>query len=85
MIKKILNKWFGTLFLWLERCENEFEFKNLKGYETTRLYVFLAERYLFFWIKNILSKNNSFGCLLKNKHNHSKLKYNSEKDIMGIY
>ena len=47
----IHEKWFGTLFPWLERCEKIFGFKNLKGYETTRIYAYLAERYLSFWFK----------------------------------
>ena len=47
----ILNKWFNTMFQWLERCENEFGFENLKGYDTTRLYAYLSERYLSFWFK----------------------------------
>ena len=45
----ILNKWFNTMFQWLERCENEFGFETLKGYDTTRLYAYLSERYLSFW------------------------------------
>ena len=49
--KKIINKWFDTLFPWLERCEKEFGFRNLKGYDMTRIYAFLAERYLSFWFK----------------------------------
>ena len=49
--KKIIDKWFNSLFPWLERCEKEFGFKNLKGYETTRIYAYLAERYLSFWFK----------------------------------
>ena len=49
--KKIMNRWFGVLFPWLKRCENEFGFKNLKGYDMTRIYAFLAERYLSFWFK----------------------------------
>ena len=48
---EILDKWFPSLFDWLERCENEFGFKNLNGYETTRLYAYLAERYMSFWFK----------------------------------
>jgi hypothetical protein len=48
---EILDKWFSSLFDWLERCENEFGFKNLNGYETTRLYAYLAERYMSFWFK----------------------------------
>ena len=37
------------LFTWLLECEKIFGFENLKGYETTRLYAYLAERYLSFW------------------------------------
>ena len=48
---QILNKWFHNLFIWLEKCEFEFGFDNLKGYETQRLYAYLAERYLSFWFK----------------------------------
>ena len=47
----VAQKWFETLFPWLERCENIFGFKNLKDYDTTRLYAYLAERYLSFWFK----------------------------------
>ena len=48
---EILNNWFINLFSWLERCENEFGFENLKGYDTQRLYAYLAERYLSYWFK----------------------------------
>jgi len=49
--KKIMNKWFSTLFPWLKRCEEEFGFKDLTGYDKTRLYAYLAERFLSFWFK----------------------------------
>ena len=49
--KEIVKKWFNTLFPWLERCESVFGFDDLKGYDTTRLYAYLAERYLSFWFK----------------------------------
>ena len=49
--KKVMKKWFSSLFLWLEKCEQEFGFKKLKGYDTTRLYAYLAERYLSYWFK----------------------------------
>ena len=49
--KKIINKWFNVLFPWLERCEKEFGFEELKGYDIKRIYAFLAERYLSFWFK----------------------------------
>ena len=45
----IVDKWFNTLFPWLLRCEQEFGFKDLHGYDTLRLYAYLAERYLSFW------------------------------------
>ena len=47
----ILEKWFTDLFLWLGRCEEVFGFDELKGYDTQRLYAYLAERYLSFWFK----------------------------------
>ena len=47
----VANKWFSKLFPWLLKCEKEFGFKNLKGYDTTRLYAYLAERYLSFWFR----------------------------------
>ena len=54
--KEVLNKWFISLFNWLEKCEKTFGFDNLKGYETGRLYAYLAERYLSYWFK----KNTRF-------------------------
>ena len=47
----VLERWFGDLFSWLFECEKIFSFKSLRGYDTTRLYAFLAERYLSFWFK----------------------------------
>ena len=49
--KKILDKWFKALFPWLKKCENEFSENKLEGYDQTRLYAYLAERYLSFWFK----------------------------------
>ena len=48
---KILNHWFDDLFEWLFNCEKLFGFENLKGYDTGRLYAYLAERFLPFWFK----------------------------------
>ena len=48
---EIINRWFNDLFSWLFKCEKIFGFKNLKGYDTQRLYAYLAERYLSFWFK----------------------------------
>tara|TARA_Y100000389_G_scaffold198921_1_gene236337 strand:- start:3181 stop:3999 length:819 start_codon:yes stop_codon:yes gene_type:complete len=48
---KIMDKWFKDLFPWLLNCEKIFGFNDLSGYDTTRLYAYLAERYLSFWFK----------------------------------
>jgi hypothetical protein len=47
----IANHWFSKLFPWLFKCEEIFGFENLKGYDSQRLYAYLAERYLSFWFK----------------------------------
>ena len=47
----ILNEWFKDLFDWLFACEKTFGFKNLYGYDSERLYAYLAERYLSFWFR----------------------------------
>ena len=49
--KIILNKWFESVFTWLTECEKIFGFEKLTGYDQSRLYAFLAERYLSFWFK----------------------------------
>ena len=46
--KKIISKYYESLFPWLERCEKIFGF-DLKGYGMTRIYAFLGERYLSYW------------------------------------
>ena len=48
--KTIINNYYNSIFPWLERCEKIFSF-NLEGYSKTRMYTFLAERYLSFWFK----------------------------------
>ncbi len=52
---KKLEKYYNSLFSWLEKCENEFGF-NLEGYGMRRIYGFLAERYMSFWFQ----KNTKF-------------------------
>tara|TARA_E500000178_G_C16938893_1_gene715367 strand:+ start:43 stop:843 length:801 start_codon:yes stop_codon:yes gene_type:complete len=49
--KKILDKFFKDQFDWLSKCEKVFGFDNLKDYDQTRLYAFLAERFVSFWFK----------------------------------
>ncbi len=46
--KKTINNYFTTVFEWLNKCESIFGF-DLHGYGKTRIYTFLAERYLPFW------------------------------------
>ena len=46
--KKIMNAYFKSVFAWLERCEKIFG-HELEGYGMTRIYAFLAERYLSYW------------------------------------
>jgi len=53
--KKIIESYYQTIFEWLEKCEKIFGFK-LNGYGKTRLYAFLAERFLPYWFR----KNSKF-------------------------
>ena len=46
-----MNLWFENLFSWLESCEKQFNFQDLKGYDTQRLFAYLAERFLSYWVK----------------------------------
>jgi len=48
---QILEKYYESIFPWLERCEKEFGFENLQGFGLQRIYGFLAERYLSYWFK----------------------------------
>ena len=49
--KKIMDNYYKTVFEWLKKCEDIFGF-NLDNYGKTRLYAFLAERFLSYWFKN---------------------------------
>ena len=46
-----LQKYYEDLFPWLEKCEKIFGFENLEGYGKTRIYGFLAERFMSYWFK----------------------------------
>ena len=48
---EILIKYYETLFPWLQKCEDIFGFKDLTGYGMTRIYGFLAERFLSYWFQ----------------------------------
>ena len=47
---EILDRYYNSVFTWLEKCEREFGF-DLDGYGLKRIYGFLAERYMSFWFK----------------------------------
>ena len=49
--KQILQDYYSVIFPWLERCEKEFGFENLSGYGQTRIYTFLAERFMPYWFQ----------------------------------
>ena len=46
---ELIKNYYEEIFKWLEKCENEFGFKNLEGYGLQRIYGFLAERFLSYW------------------------------------
>ena len=45
---KIIKDYYSSLFPWLEKCEKIFGYKSA-NYGETRIYAFLAERYLSYW------------------------------------
>ena len=47
----LLKRYYETVFDWLQKCENIFGFENLSGYGQTRIYGFLAERFMPYWFK----------------------------------
>ena len=54
--KEILKNYYESIFPWLKRCEEQFGFKDLRGFGLKRIYGFLAERYLSYWFQ----KNTKF-------------------------
>ena len=52
---RTLDSWFRNLFDWLQKCEEVFNFEELNGYDTGRLFAYLAERYLSYWFKKNLN------------------------------
>ena len=54
--KKLLKSYYDDIFPWLESCEKLFGFEDLKGYGLTRIYGFLAERFMSYWFK----KNSNY-------------------------
>ena len=46
--QELIQKYYQSIFPWLFKCENIFGL-DLHGYAKTRIYGFLAERYLSYW------------------------------------
>ena len=46
--KDIINNFYNTIFPWLKRCEDIFNFKK-NDYGNTRIYAFLMERFISYW------------------------------------
>jgi hypothetical protein len=52
LLEKIGQKKKSSWLTYSEKEKTEvFKFSELKGYDTQRLYAFLAERYLSFWFR----------------------------------
>ena len=49
--KEKLKSFYNDVFSWLERCEKIFGFENLDGYNKTRIYGFLGERFMSYWFQ----------------------------------
>ncbi len=49
--KRLLSSYYEEIFPWLKKCEQLFGFDNLKGYGLTRIYGFLAERFMSYWFQ----------------------------------
>tara|TARA_B110000971_G_scaffold174914_1_gene180032 strand:+ start:6704 stop:7567 length:864 start_codon:yes stop_codon:yes gene_type:complete len=49
--KKKFNELCNTLFTWIFNCQNIFDVNKLQGHGQTRLFDYLAERYISYWIK----------------------------------
>ena len=49
--KNKLKSFYEVVFPWLEKCEKIFGFEKLVGYNKTRIYGFLAERFMSYWFQ----------------------------------
>ena len=49
--KDLLKNYYSVIFTWLKKCEDLFGFDSLSGYGKTRIYGFLAERFMSYWFK----------------------------------
>ena len=48
---KLIKNFYESVFPWLQECEKSFGLKDTNNYGTQRIYNFLFERYLPFWIE----------------------------------
>lgn len=73
--KKLLTKYYESVFPWLFKCEDKFGFSKLglKGYKTQRIYAYLAERYLSYWFEKY-SKYKTWPIIFLDKDTQLKLK-----------
>ena len=73
--KKLLIKYYESVFPWLFKCEDRFGFSKLglKGYKTQRIYAYLAERYLSFWFEKY-SNYKTWPIIFLDKDTQLKLK-----------
>ena len=49
--RKKMDELFKILFNWLAKCAVKFNSYDLKGYSQKRIYAFLSERFLPYWLK----------------------------------
>jgi len=49
--KKKFNELCSSLFTWIYNCENIFDINKLQGHGQIRLFDYLAERYISYWMK----------------------------------
>ena len=54
--KVLIKEYYKTIFMWLNECEKIFGY-NLKGYNKIRIYAFLAERFLPYWLSSFSNLN----------------------------
>jgi len=47
--KKLILRYYQSIFPWLKRCEKLFGLEKNEEYGSSRIYGFLAERYLSYW------------------------------------
>ena len=62
-VKHLLTSYYNEIFPWLKNCEKLFGFEGLKGYDLTRIYGFLAERFMSYWFKTQSLKTSIYSTI----------------------